>query len=61
MKSIYINVRISRGRETVDSVDPSPEYWPTARAMRKEAVRLVAEYRLAGMAVYMSSRACKGW
>lgn len=61
MKTIYINARTAQGRETIDSVDPSPEYWPTARAMRREASRLVREYHMCGIAAYVSSRPCANW
>ena len=61
MRPIFINWKGPQGRETVDSVDPQPEYWPTARAMRKEARRLVSEYAMCGMAVYTSSRPCANW
>ena len=61
MRPIYINARTAQGRETVDSVDPDPEYWPTPRAMRKEAARLVSEYHLCGIAAYTSTRPCANW
>ena len=61
MRPIYINARTSQGRETVDSVDHQAEYWPTRRAMRKEAAHLVAEYHLCGIAAYISSRPCANW
>lgn len=37
MRPIYVNTRTSIGRETVDAVDPSPEYWPTARELGDRA------------------------
>ena len=61
MRPIYINARTAIGRETVDSVDPQPEDWPTARAMRREAARLVAEYHMCGIAAYTSCRPCANW
>lgn len=61
MKPIFLNWKGPQGRETVDSVDVQPEYWPNARAMRKEANRLCSEYAMAGMAVYKSSRPCANW
>lgn len=61
MRPIYINARTAQGRETVDSVDHQPEYWPTRRAMIKEARRLVSEYAICGIAAYTSSRPCANW
>ena len=61
MKPIFLNWKGPQGRETVDSVDPHPEYFPTRRAMVKEARRLEAEYAMCGMAVYQSSRPCANW
>lgn len=61
MQTIYLNWKGPAGRETVDELEPSPEYWPTPRAMRKEARRLCAEYAQCGMNVYTSSRPCANW
>jgi len=60
-KPIFLNWRGPEGRETVDSVEHDATYWPDRRAMRKEARRLVSEYALAGMGVYLSSRPCANW
>lgn len=60
-RPIFLNWKGPQGRETVDCVEHDPRYWPDARAMRKEAARLCGEYAVAGMAVYTSSRPCKGW
>lgn len=60
--TLYLNVKATDGtRETVDSVDICPTYFPTPRAVRREAARLVSEYRLCGMSVYVSTRACANW
>jgi hypothetical protein len=61
MKPIYLNWKGPQGRETVDEVSHDPEHWPTARAMRAEARRLVSEYAMCGMNVYTSSRPCSNW
>lgn len=61
MKTIYLNWKGPQGRETVDELDHSLDYWPTPRAMRAEARRLCSEYAMAGMDVYTSSRPCANW
>lgn len=60
-RPIFLNWKGPQGRETVDEVQQDMQHWPDARAMRKEAQRLAREYAMAGMAVYLSSRPCKGW
>lgn len=55
----YLNFRSSFGVETVDEL--SQKDFPSYKDFRKELTRLIEEYRLAGMNVYISSRACKGW
>lgn len=60
MSAIYIQ-RVGGGyRETVDSVEILPTQYG---AGRREAWRLLCEYRLADAAgrYYLSRRACKGW
>lgn len=62
MKTVYINMKTPQGVETVDEFtrgsDDAPagvrEFWQYVRSM-------IAEYRLAGMAVYRSGRPCKDW
>lgn len=61
MKPIYINWKGPCGRETIDCVDVQPEYWPTQKAMRREAYRLVSEYHMCGQAAYVSTRPCANW
>lgn len=56
---IYINWQGPAGRETVDQLDPHE--FKTYRELMTAARRLIAEYQLAGMDVYSSSRKCKGW
>ena len=55
----YFNFRSSQGVETVDELNSND--FATFKEFRKELKRLVGEYHLAGMNVYTSSRACKGW
>ena len=55
----YFNFRSSQGVETVDELNSND--FTTFKGFRKELKRLVGEYHLAGMNVYTSSRACKGW
>lgn len=56
---VYLNWKGPKGRETVDEV--RSEDFDGWRAFRAEARRLCREYAMCGMAVYRSSRACKGW
>jgi len=56
---IYLNWQGPAGRETLDELDPAD--FKTYRELLAESRRLISEYALAGMAVYSSSRACKGW
>lgn len=58
---IFINRKGQGYTETVDQI--GPEDFPTAKERRKEAKRLVNEYRLSDPsgAFWLSSRACKGW
>jgi hypothetical protein len=55
----YLNMKTVYGVETVDQLDSKD--FPTWREFRKELNRLISEYRLAGMAVYSSSRCTKDW
>ena len=57
--TVYLNMTSPQGRETVDEFSPEPgqslrEFFAYVRTM-------IAEYRLAGMNVYRSSRPCKAW
>lgn len=61
MRPIYLNARTAQGRETVDSVELDPRFYPTRAAMRAEARRLVSEYNLCGIAAYTSTRPCANW
>lgn len=55
----YINMRSQYGVETVDELDSGD--FESYKAFRIELRRLISEYRLAGMDVYSSQRACKDW
>lgn len=55
----YFNIKTSYGVETVDEL--SSEEFASPKDYREERKRLVKEYRLAGMAVYTSSRCTKDW
>ena len=55
----YLNMKSSYGVETIDQLDPKE--FVNRKEFIKELNRLVYEYRLAGMNVYISSRACKEW
>lgn len=59
MTTTFLNLKTTQGRETVDQFDKqecqsSKEYRAYVRSM-------VAEYQLAGMNVYSSSRCCANW
>ena len=59
MKTVYLNWKGPKGRETVDEITPQPgQGWKEFRAYIRAQV---AEYHMAGMNVYTSNRACKGW
>lgn len=55
----YLNLKTNYGTETVDSL--SQKDFNTFKEFRKELRRLVSEYRLAGMNVYISQRSVKGY
>ena len=55
----YLNLRTCQGVETVDEL--SKKDFKSYREFREEARRLVREYHLAGMAVYLSHRPTKDW
>lgn len=55
----YLNLKTSYRVETVDELDPKD--FTTRREFRKELNRLVSEYHLAGMHVYVSQRCDKTW
>lgn len=55
----YLNFKGSYGVETVDELSMSD--FNTAKDFRKELNRLVKEYSIAGISVYISSRCTKDW
>ena len=59
MPATYLNMKTAHGTETVDEI--TREDFPSFRAYRAEVKRLANEYRMAGMAVYTSTRPCKEW
>ena len=56
---IYFNYRGSQGVETVDELDKKD--FNTHKEYREERRRLLKEYRLSGMDVYLSQRSTKEW
>jgi hypothetical protein len=56
---IYINYRYRNEVETVDEVDQDD--FKTYREFAKYVRYLVNEYRMSGMDVYTSQRACNHW
>jgi hypothetical protein len=57
--TIYLNWRGPSGPETVDEFSPEPGQ--TTKEFRTYIRSMIAEYHIAGIAVYSSSRPCKGW
>jgi hypothetical protein len=55
----YYNYKTGYGVETVDQIDQKDFIW--YKEYRQELRRLLNEYRLAGMNVYISSRSSKDW
>jgi hypothetical protein len=59
--TVYLNMRGPCGRETVDEYTRGQDAPEDRRAFRRYVRNMVAEYHLAGMPVYTSSRPCAGW
>ena len=55
----YFNIRTSEGVETVDHIDRND--FNTYSDYSKEVSRLVGEYRVCGMNVYISQRSTKDY
>lgn len=55
----YLNWKSTKGRETVDEFSREPNQ--TAKEFREYVDRMIAEYDLAKMPVYRSSRPCANW
>jgi len=58
-KVVYLNMKTSFGRETVDEFSPEPDQ--TRKEFNSYVRQMITEYHIAGMDVYKSSRCCKGW
>ncbi|WBC28619.1 hypothetical protein TPMD04_65 [Thiohalocapsa phage LS06-2018-MD04] len=59
MKTVYLNWKGLKGRETVDQF--RPELGQSMREFRAYVREMVANYRECGIAVYKSSRPCANW
>ena len=55
----YLNIKSHYGTETVDQLDPKD--FTSYKEFRQELRRLLNEYHLSGMNVYISSRPDKTW
>ena len=55
----YLNMKSNYGTETVDQLDSAD--FSTYKEFKAELRRLISEYHLSGMNVYVSSRATKEW
>ena len=55
----YFNIKTQHGVETVDCIDQKDFIGKSHKEFRQEVRRLYEEYHLAGINVYISSRACK--
>ena len=56
---IYLNLKTSKGIETVDQLERND--FDSFKEYKIELKNMVINYRLAGMNVYKSQRACKDW
>ena len=55
----YFNIKTSQGVETVDELNPSD--FNSYKEFRTELRRLVNEYKMCGMSVYISQRSTNDW
>jgi len=55
----YFNIKTNQGVETVDELSLSD--FNTYKEFKTELKRLVNEYRMCGMAVYISQRSTNDW
>ena len=55
----YFNLKTQYGTETVDHLNRTD--FKTFKLYKTELKRLINEYRLCGMNVYLSQRACKDY
>lgn len=61
MSKVYLNMKTSGGVETVDEFtrgEDAPSNW---REFRKYVSDMVAQYQMAGMNVYRSTRCAQAW
>lgn len=59
MKTVYLNLKTSRGRETVDEFTRDENQTP--KEFRSYVNQMIREYHIAGIPVYKSSRCCGNW
>ena len=55
----YFNIKSVYGVETVDQIDKND--FKVYSEYKKELISMLYNYRLAGMAVYLSNRCTKEW
>jgi hypothetical protein len=55
----YLNMKTVFGIETIDELNPAN--FESYKLFRQELKRLLNEYRIAGMAVYISQRSTNDW
>lgn len=59
LETIYLNMKTSQGVETVDEfTQETNQYW---KDFRKYVHKMVNEYHISGMNVYISTRCTKEW
>ena len=56
---IYLNLKTAQGIETVDQLERND--FESFKEYKIELKNMIINYRLAGMNVYKSQRACKDW
>jgi hypothetical protein len=56
---IYLNLKTSKGIETIDQLERND--FDSFKEYKIELKNMIINYRLAGMNVYKSQRACKDW
>ena len=70
MSTVYLNMKTSAGVETVDEFNSDTSLFtpasgaiipPSTKEFRQYISKMVAEYHLAGINVYRSSRCTKDW
>ncbi len=61
MKKVYLNCKGACGVETVDEFTQGVDAPSVRREFKKYVKEAISEYHIANIAVYLSSRPCKGW